>query len=124
MLGYVLNSHQQWLCRQLSDCGYVVSRQTAIDDSGPAIQTAVGEALQRAGLVIVTGGLGPTSDDRTRDLIAALLNRSLREDPAIVAQIESFFGQRKRPMPVSTRVQALVPEGATVLMNQHGTAPG
>jgi nicotinamide-nucleotide amidase len=124
MLGYVLNTHQQWLCRQLSERGYVVVRQVAVDDSAPAIQAAVREALARTSLIIVTGGLGPTSDDRTRDLIAALLDRRLREDPTIVAHIESFFGKRKRPMPVSTRVQALVPEGGTVLKNEHGTAPG
>src|SRR3954470_9640846 len=118
MLGYVLNTHQQWLCRQLSERGYVVVRQVAVDDSAPAIQAAVREALARTSLIIVTGGLGPTSDDRTRDLIAALLDRRLREDPTIVAHIESFFGKRKRPMPVSTRVQALVPEGGTVLKNE------
>jgi nicotinamide-nucleotide amidase len=124
MLGYVLNTHQQWLCRELSRRGYIVERQTAIDDSGPAIQKAVAEALGRSRIVIVTGGLGPTSDDRTRDLIAALLNRPLREDPAILAHIDSFFGRRNRPAPASTRVQALVPEGAIVLHNANGTAPG
>jgi nicotinamide-nucleotide amidase len=124
MLGYVLNTHQQWLCRQLSQRGYVVARQVAIDDSGPAIQQAVREAMGRTRIILVTGGLGPTSDDRTRDLVAQLLGKSLREDPAIVHHIETFFGKRKRPMPASTRVQALVPEGATVLENQYGTAPG
>jgi nicotinamide-nucleotide amidase len=124
MLGRVLNTHQQWLCRQLADHGYLVSRQVAIDDSGLSIQQAVSEAVAAADLVIVTGGLGPTSDDRTRDLIAQLLGRKLIEDAAIVARVESFFAARKRPMPAITRVQALVPEGATVLANAHGTAPG
>lgn len=124
MLGRVLNTHQQWLCRQLADRGYTVNRQVAIDDSGPAIEEAVREPLARAELIIVTGGLGPTSDDRTRDLIAALLGRRLEEDPAVVAHIEGFFAARKRPMPASTRIQAMVPEGASVLMNAHGTAPG
>lgn len=124
MLGYVLNSHQQWLCRQLSQKGYVVARQTAIDDTAPAIQSAVREACARSSLILTTGGLGPTSDDRTREMIAALLGRPLVEKPEIVAAIESFFAARKRPMPVSTRVQALVPEGAQVLPNLHGTAPG
>ena len=72
MLGRVLNTHQQWLCRQLADRGYVVTRQVAVDDSGPSIQQAVRESLAAAELVIVTGGLGPTSDDRTRDLVAEL----------------------------------------------------
>lgn len=124
MLGRVLNSHQQWLCRQLADHGYVVDRQVAVDDCGPSIQGAVREALARADLIIVTGGLGPTSDDRTRELIAELLGRPLREDAAVVAHVASFFTARQRPMPASTRVQALVPEGATVLSNAHGTAPG
>ncbi len=124
MLGYVLNTHQQWLCRQLSERGYVVTRQLAVDDSAPSIQEAVREAMARTRITIVTGGLGPTSDDRTRDLVAQLLGRPLREDAAILGQIEAFFGKRKRPMPLSTRVQALVPEGATVLANEFGTAPG
>jgi len=124
MLGYVLNSHQQWLCRQLSDRGYLVDRQTAVNDTAEAIQASVREGMARADLIIVTGGLGPTSDDRTRDLIAELLGRPLKSDSEVLARIEGFFGRRKRPVPASTRVQALVPEGATVLQNEHGTAPG
>jgi len=124
MLGRVLNTHQQWLCRQLTDRGYIVDRQLAVDDSGTAIQQAVSESLVRADIIVVTGGLGPTGDDRTRDLVARLLGRKLHEDAAVLAHVEHFFALRKRPMPASTRVQALVPEGATVLMNAHGTAPG
>ena len=124
MLGRVLNTHQQWLCRRLADLGYVVSRQVAVPDTGPAIREAVLESLSRADLVVVTGGLGPTSDDITRDLIAQLLGRTLREDPAIVDHIRSFFESRRRPMPESTRIQAQVPEGAIVLPNPNGTAPG
>src|SRR5205807_7216200 len=124
MLGRVLNTHQQWLCRRLADLGYVVSRQVAIADASDAIQQAVREALSRANLVITTGGLGPTSDDITRDLIVQLLGKSLKEDQAIVAHIKAFFDARKRPMPERTRIQAMVPEGARVLPNPHGTAPG
>jgi len=124
MLGLVLNTHQQWLCRQLADAGYVVTRQTAIADSGPAIQQTVREALERADLVLVTGGLGPTSDDLTRDLVASLLGRELRTDAGILAKIEAFFAERHRPMPENAGVQAQVPEGALVLPNPHGTAPG
>lgn len=124
MLGLVLNTHQQWLCRQLADASYEVARQTAVPDTGPAIQQAVREALERADFVIVTGGLGPTSDDLTRDLIAGLLGKPLRTDAAILAHLEAFFAQRNRPMPEQTRVQAQVPDGALVLDNPHGTAPG
>ena len=124
MLGRVLNTHQQWLCRQLADQGYVVSRQVAVPDTGSDIQQAVREALARADLVITTGGLGPTSDDITRDLIAQLLGKQLREDAAVLGHIRHFFECRNRPMPERTGVQALVPEGALVLHNPHGTAPG
>jgi nicotinamide-nucleotide amidase len=124
LLGRVLNTHQQWLCRRLSDLGYGVSRQVAVPDTGVDIQTAVREALSRADLVIVTGGLGPTSDDITRDLIAQLLGKKLVLDSAIVAAIQRFFDERRRPMPANNEVQAMVPEGATVLPNPFGTAPG
>lgn len=124
MLGRVLNTHQQWLCSRLADLGYVVSRQVAVPDTASAIQTALQESLGRADLVIVTGGLGPTSDDLTRDYIAAMLKKPLREDSSVLAHIERFFTERKRPMPERTRVQAMVPEGASVLHNAFGTAPG
>jgi nicotinamide-nucleotide amidase len=124
MLGRVLNTHQQWLCRQLADLGYVVTRQVAVPDMGSDIQQAVREALARADLVIATGGLGPTSDDLTRDLVAQMLGKTLREDAAVLAHIRGFFESRKRPMPERTQVQALIPEGAMVLHNPHGTAPG
>lgn len=124
MLGRVLNTHQQWLCRRLADLGYVVSRQVAVPDTGKDIQQAVREALTRADLIITTGGLGPTSDDITRDLIAELLGTTLKEDPATLAQIKAFFDARKRAMPERTRVQAMIPEGARVLPNPQGTAPG
>jgi nicotinamide-nucleotide amidase len=124
MLGRVLNTHQQWLCRQLSDLGYLVTRQVAIADTGPEIVQALREALGRADLVIATGGLGPTSDDLTRDLIAEMLGRKLVENPEALAQVARFFEIRGRPMPDRVRVQALVPEGSLVLPNSHGTAPG
>ena len=124
MLGRVLNTHQSWLCARLADLGYTVSRQVAVADTGSEIEQAVRESLGRADLLIVTGGLGPTSDDLTRDFIAQLLGRTLREDRAVLAHIEAFFAARRRPMPERTRVQALVPEGALVLANPHGTAPG
>src|SRR5205814_6309086 len=124
MLGRVLNTHQQWLCRMLADHGFIVSRQVAVADVALDIEQTVRESLARADLIITTGGLGPTSDDRTRDLIAELLGRKLHEDITVLAGIENFFASRKRPMPALTKVQALVPEGAMVLPNAHGTAPG
>ena len=124
MLGRVLNTHQQWLCRQLSDLGYGVTRQVAVSDEGSRIQTAVRESLVRADLIITTGGLGPTSDDRTRDLIAEMLGADLVCNEEILSCITHFFTSRQRRMPESTKIQAMIPRGAVVLMNAHGTAPG
>lgn len=124
MLGNVLNTHQQWLCKQLADVGWIVERQTAISDDGKSICNAVRESLGRAELVIVTGGLGPTSDDITRDEISKLLNRPLAVDAAVKKHIVDFFAKRGREAPAQTLVQSQVPEGAIVMTNQHGTAPG
>ena len=104
LLGRVLNTHQQWLCRELADRGYVVTRQVAVPDTASDIRQSVSEALTRAHLVITTGGLGPTSDDITRELIADLLGKKLHEDAATVEVIKSFFRGRNRPMPANNLV--------------------
>jgi nicotinamide-nucleotide amidase len=124
MLGRVLNTHQQWLCRRLADLGHVVTRQVAIADAGSEIQQAVREALGRADFIITTGGLGPTSDDITRELIAELLGKKLIQNLEVRAHIENFFAKRGRPHPSKTDVETFVPEGAEVFINPTGTAPG
>lgn len=124
LLGRVLNTHQQWICRQLADRGYAVDRQVAVPDGGRDIQGAVREAMGRADLVITTGGLGPTSDDLTRDLIAEMLGLTLQHDPTVEESIRHYFESRGRRVPERTRVEALVPAGARVLPNRNGTAPG
>ncbi len=124
LLGRVLNTHQQWICRRLADLGHNVARQVAVPDTAQDIQQAVREALSRADLIIVTGGLGPTSDDITRDLIAQLLGKKLLLDEKVFTHIKNYFAARKRVMPANNDVQAMVPEGAIVLPNPNGTAPG
>lgn len=124
MLGRVLNTHQQWLCRQLTDAGYAVDRQTAVADRPADIRQTVTEALGRAAVVITTGGLGPTTDDLTREVIAELVGSPLREDPATLQRIQDWFALRKRQAPPSVRIQATVPEGAVIVANRNGTAPG
>ncbi len=124
MLGRVLNTHQQWICRQLADRGHTVNRQLAIADDGLVIQEAVRESLGRADLILTTGGLGPTSDDLTRELIANLLGRTLQHDPSIEQSIRAFFESRGRRVPERTKLEAMVPKGARVIPNRRGTAPG
>ena len=124
LLGRVLNTHQQWLGEQLAAAGYELAYQQTIPDTGDAIQAAVREAMDRSELVIVTGGLGPTSDDITRQRIAELLAVPLETHAATRDRIVAHFQKRNRPMPEVVLVQAEVPRGATVLPNDHGTAPG
>jgi nicotinamide-nucleotide amidase len=124
MLGRVLNTHQQWLCRRLADLGHVVTRQVAVADTSTEIQNEVREALHRAELVITTGGLGPTSDDLTRELIAELLGKKLIQNRDVLAHIENFFAKRGRKRPQKTDVETFVPEGALFFLNPTGTAPG
>ncbi|MDE1171281.1 MAG: competence/damage-inducible protein A [Verrucomicrobium sp.] len=123
LLGHVVNTHLAWLAKELFTLGIRVERQVTVPD-GPHIQTALAEALSRADLVLVTGGLGPTSDDVTREAAAALFGLPLDSDPAILRQIEAHFAARGRvPDPIVAR-QAQVPRGAHVLSNDAGTAPG
>ena len=124
LLGRTLNTHAQWLARQLADRGFAVARQTSVADTSAAIAAAVRESLSRANLVITTGGLGPTSDDLTRQTIAETLGKKLHADATIAAHIKNWFESRNRPVPASTRAETFVPEGALVLPNANGTAPG
>ncbi len=123
LLGNVTNTHLAFLGQELFPLGLRVERQVCVPD-GPAIRDALSEAFGRADLVLVTGGLGPTSDDLTRDLVAELLGRPLAEDPDILQRLKAYFRKLNRPFHDSIARQAQVPAGATVIPNDHGTAPG
>ncbi len=123
LLGNTLNTHGAWFGRELFLLGLRISRQTTVPD-GDAIREALEESISRADAVIVTGGLGPTSDDLTREITAAALGLELIEDEAAMRSIENFFALRERPMVDANRKQALCPVGADVLPNPNGTAPG
>jgi nicotinamide-nucleotide amidase len=123
LLGNVTNKHLAFLGQALFPLGLRVDRQVCVPD-GPAIGSALEEAFGRADLVVVTGGLGPTSDDITRDLVAELLHRPLANDPQVLQTIQDFFTRLGRPLNAAIARQAQVPDGATVLDNAHGTAPG
>jgi nicotinamide-nucleotide amidase len=123
LLGNVTNTHLTFLGQELASLGLSIDRQVTVPD-GDAIREALKEAMDRANVIIVTGGLGPTSDDLTRDIAAELLKRPLKLDQEILDKIESYFVKRKLKPTDTIRVQAMVPEGATVLPNNCGTAPG
>jgi nicotinamide-nucleotide amidase len=124
MLGFVTNSHAAFIARKLATIGLRIDRQTTVGDQRDELRAAIAEALPRSDIVIITGGLGPTSDDVTREVVAKLLGRKLVRDEAIAANIAERFRRRAIPMPESVNVQALLPAGAQVLPNPNGTAPG
>jgi nicotinamide-nucleotide amidase len=102
-----------------------ITRRTTVGDSADAIALAVREGLDRAGAVITTGGLGPTSDDLTKPSIASLFGRGMVLDEEHLAWMEERFTRLfQRPMPAANRQQAMLPEGARKLRNNHGSAPG
>jgi nicotinamide-nucleotide amidase len=108
----------------LNDLGIAVAFKAIVGDNRDELTAHVAHALSRHRVLILTGGLGPTDDDLTREVVAAHLNLPLEEDPSIVAAMEKRFAARGWKMPANNRRQAQVPRGATVLANPHGTAPG
>lgn len=123
LLGTTLNTHGAWMGTELLALGLRVQRQTTVPD-GEAITAALAEAMERSDAVIVTGGIGPTSDDTSREAAAEVLGAELICDEAALRSIESYFFGRGRPMAEANKKQALNPVGADVLPNPHGTAPG
>jgi nicotinamide-nucleotide amidase len=99
-------------------------RVTVVGDEIASIETVIRESAARAAVVVCTGGLGPTSDDLTRNAAAAAFGVDLEESAEAMEQIRERYRSRSRPMPELNRVQALVPRGATLLENPLGTAPG
>lgn len=125
LLGFTIDTNAAHLARTLAASGVEIVRRTTCGDSAESIASAVREALERTGSVITTGGLGPTSDDLTKPSIAALFGRGMVLDEEHLAWMrERWATLFKRPMPESNRQQAMIPEGARKLRNNHGSAPG
>ena len=125
LLGYTIDTNTAHLARTLAAEGVEITRRTTVGDTADAIAAAVREGLDRAGAVITTGGLGPTSDDLTKPSIAALFGRGMVLDEEHLAWMEERFTRLfERPMPAANRQQAMLPEGARKLRNNHGSAPG
>ncbi len=125
LLGFTVDGNAAAAGRALAAAGVRLEAHATVGDDPAAIRAAVAAALERTGTVVVTGGLGPTRDDVTREAVAELFGRRLVRDPALVAALEERFGRLGRgPMPEANLRQADVPEGAAVLPNRRGTAPG
>ena len=119
-----MDTNAAWLGRTLSALGLLVTHRFTVGDVDDDIQAAVRRALDDADLVLISGGLGPTPDDRTKPAVSALLGRRLVPDASVAEAVAARFRAQGREAPSTTAGQSLVPEGATVLPNQYGTAPG
>lgn len=124
LLGAVTNTHLGYIARKLLPLGLTIDRQVTVGDNHQLIGLTFANAIGRADLLIATGGLGPTADDITRDVVAEICGCPLVFHSEIMDRIAARFRSRKFPMPESVRVQAMVPVGAIVLENHNGTAPG
>lgn len=123
LLGHVLNTHLRFLAEALFPLGLRIGRQVTVPD-GLVIREALVEAAARAEILLVTGGLGPTTDDITRDVVADWLGLRLVHDEEIMRAITERFARRGLALSARIGLQALRPPEATVLPNEHGTAPG
>ncbi len=119
-----IDTNSLLITEQLNLLGIEVAYKSVIGDDREELATAVHVALDRVGFVVCCGGLGPTDDDVTREVVAEVLQRPLTEDERITTRIRARFASRRMEMPAINRRQAMVPAGARVLDNPNGTAPG
>ena len=124
LLGQIVDTNSAWIGEQLALAGIDCLRHTAVGDNPQRIRLALEESLNRADAVIVTGGLGPTQDDITRDIIAEVMNVEMVQSPELVEIITAKFLGRGRVMPENNLRQADLPRGATAMKEMPGTAPG
>jgi len=126
LLGFTIDTNAAHISRTLAAAGVEIVRRTTVGDEPEKIAGAVREALERTGAVITTGGLGPTSDDLTKPAIAKIFGREMKLDEAIATALEHRWRARfpNSSFPATNRTQAEIPEGARILTNRHGSAPG
>lgn len=124
LYGQITDTNSQWISSELDQLGIKVIRKTTVGDTKDAILGAFAEAEQRADMVLITGGLGPTNDDLTMPMLAKYFDSEIIMNEAVLAHVKHFFESRGRTFTELNKRQALVPEVAEVLHNEMGTAPG
>ena len=124
LIGQTIDTNSAWLGEKLSQIGMPVRRINSISDDPVEIKTVLADSMERSRLVILTGGLGPTSDDRTKKTLAEFFNSRLVVNEQVLFHIEKLLQARNVPVSQLNRYQALVPESCRILTNDNGTAPG
>lgn len=123
LIGQIVDTNSAWMAAELNKIGISVKHIVSIADEPTAITKALGQAQERADVILLTGGLGPTKDDVTKATLAQYFNMPLRLDEATLAHVKLFFEKLNRPMLDMNVKQAEVPDGCTVIKNANGTAP-
>lgn len=124
LLGDIVNTNAQYISRRLADLGISVFRQTVVGDNSARLRQAYAEAFERSDMVIATGGLGPTKDDLTKEAAAEFFKKSLVLHRESLDRIKEYFAKSNRTVNEGNKKQAYMPEGAVILQNNNGTAPG
>lgn len=124
LLGDIVNTNSQYLSKRLASLGIGVLHQSTVGDNRERLLRAMDEAFRENDLIILTGGLGPTPDDLTKEVCAEYFGLPMYTDEAIAAKIRGYFDKKGIEMPESNLKQALIPEGSIILQNNNGTAPG
>lgn len=124
LIGQTIDTNSAWIAKQLNQLGIDVVRRVAVGDTNAAIRKALDEEIPNAEIVLVTGGLGPTSDDITKPLLRDYFGGEMIIDEKVLAHVKDIFTKRNRPFLERNLKQAEVPDSCTVLFNNKGTAPG
>lgn len=124
LMGQITNTNARDIARELLSLGIGVYYQTVVGDNEQRLAEVFSRALQRVELIILTGGLGPTDDDLTRETVAKVLGLPLQKSSLWEQKLQEFFSRFKRPMAEINLRQAMVPRGGKILLNDRGTAPG
>ncbi|MEA3437847.1 MAG: molybdopterin-binding protein, partial [Thermodesulfobacteriota bacterium] len=124
LIGQVTDTNAVWISKHLNNIGVLVGEMVTVSDEAEQITSTLDRYMGRYDLLIMTGGLGPTTDDITKQTLAAYFNSKMVTHPEVLDKITTFFKERGRSMIESNLKQADVPEVCRVLINNHGTAPG
>jgi len=124
LIGQIVDTNSAWIAKQLNHIGIRVKQISSVSDDREHILAALAEAKNRADIIIITGGLGPTKDDITKKTLAEYFKVGMKEDRPTLEQVQSIFKKYNRPLLEVNRLQAQVPENCEVILNKNGTAPG
>ncbi|MDP6451683.1 MAG: CinA family nicotinamide mononucleotide deamidase-related protein, partial [SAR202 cluster bacterium] len=123
LLGQIVDTNASWMAQRLTDLGVNLFYKTVVGDNPDRMAEVIERALDRSDIVITGGGLGPTQDDITREIVAQVTNRTLVKDPELVHQLQERFQKRGMIMTPNNERQAFIPEGSIIVENPNGTAP-